>query len=47
MARKNNRWDTHQSIGPEPDPRRHECEPIATRTGHICLLCGRPVVVTV
>lgn len=49
MPRRNNRWDSHQSVGliGEPDPRNHQCTPLPTRTGHICLGCGRPVVVTV
>lgn len=41
MARKNNRWDTHQSLGYLSEPRVHIHQPLPTAQGHICLSCGQ------
>ena len=46
MPRRNKRWDTHQSFSFGTTEWRHECTVIIpTRTGHICLRCGRPTAV--
>lgn len=44
MARKNNRWEGHQSFGTViSNEREHTHTPVPTRTGHVCLSCGRPI----
>jgi hypothetical protein len=45
MPRRNNRWDSHQSLGDLIGPGdTHTCEPVPTRIGHVCLICGRGVL---
>lgn len=46
MARKNKRWEGSQTFGAVTRPDStvdHTCSPIPTRTGHVCLTCGRAV----
>jgi hypothetical protein len=45
MARKNKRYDNHQSLGDVVVISRwgHTHDPIPTRWGYVCLGCGRAV----
>lgn len=43
MARKNKRWEGQPSFGAVSNEREHTHTPVPTRTGHVCLSCGRPI----